>query len=230
MQGQRSNLLEQKRSELGCPVWYLYLDESGDLGFDFFSKKPSSFFTVAIVAVHGSNQNRRLINAVKKTLRRKLPARPNAELKGTHTTLAIKQYFYGLVEPIPFDLYSLTLNKKRVYESLTRRKDRVYNFIARQVLDRLPLEQVSTRLTLIVDRSKSQREIGDFNGYIVRQLEGRIDPKVPLDIYHHSSHENLGLQAADIFSWGIFRSYERKDRTWRDVFAEKIRYDDVYLK
>lgn len=220
----------RQRNEQGCSVWYLYLDESGDLGFDFFGKKPSRFFTVTILAVHGTDSNRGLIKAVRKTIRRKLPVRADAELKGSHTTLEIKQYFYGLVEPIPFDLYSLTLNKKRVYESLTRRKDRVYNFVARQVLDRLLLEHATTRIELIIDRSKSQREIGDFNAYIVRQLEGRIDPKVPLDIYHHSSHENLGLQAADLFCWGIFRSYERKDRTWRDVFAAKIRYDDVYLK
>lgn len=211
-------------------MWYLYLDESGDLGFDFFSKKPSRFFTVTILTVRGTDANRKLIKAVKKTLRRKLPARADAELKGSHTTLATKQYFYGLVEPIPFHLYSLTLNKKRVYESLAQRKDRVYNFIARQVLDRLPLEQATTRIALIIDRSKSQKEIGDFNAYMVRQLEGRIDPKVPVDIYHHSSHENLGLQAADLFCWGIFRCYERKDRTWRDVFAAKIQYDDMYLK
>jgi len=32
-------------------MWYLYLDESGDLGFDFVHKKPLNFFTVTIPAV-----------------------------------------------------------------------------------------------------------------------------------------------------------------------------------
>ncbi len=27
-------------------MWNLYLDESGDLGFDFVNKKPSKFFTI----------------------------------------------------------------------------------------------------------------------------------------------------------------------------------------
>ncbi len=211
-------------------MWYLYLDESGDLGFDFFGKKPSKFFTVTVLIVKGADQNRALLKAVKKTIRRKLPARGGVELKGSHTTLNIKRYFYQLVEPLPFDLYALTLNKKRVYEELARKKDRVYNFIARKVMDRLPLEQATTRLYLIMDRCKSQREIKEFNSYIVRQLEGRLDPKVPLDIFHHKSTENLGLQAVDLFSWGIFRRYERKDRQWRDIFAAKVQYDDVYLK
>lgn len=211
-------------------MWYLYLDESGDLGFDFFGKKPSKFFTVTILVIRDTSHNRTLIKAVKKTIRRKLACREDAELKGSHTTLAVKQYFFRLVENIPFEIYALTLNKRRVYEHLTQRKDRVYNFIARLVLDRLPLEKATTRIQLILDRSKSQKEIGDFNSYIVRQLEGRIDPKVPVDVFHYKSHENLALQAADLFSWGIFRSYERGDPEWRSIFAGKVCYDDVYLK
>ncbi len=51
---------------------YLYLDESGDLGFDFFGKKPSKFFTVTILTIKGVENNRALVTAAKKTIRRKL--------------------------------------------------------------------------------------------------------------------------------------------------------------
>lgn len=136
-------------------MWYLYLDESGDLGFDFFAKRPSNFFTVTILALREGNNNRALINAVKKTIRRKLPRRPSVELKGSHTSIQVKRYFYGLVRSVPFGLYSLTLNKRRVYENLAQRKDRVYNFVARQVLDHVPIEKASTRVLLVIDRSKS---------------------------------------------------------------------------
>jgi len=44
-------------------MWYLYLDESGDLGFDFINKKPSKFFTVTILAIRGQN-NKQLLKAV----------------------------------------------------------------------------------------------------------------------------------------------------------------------
>jgi hypothetical protein len=53
-------------------MWYLYLDESGDLGFDFVNKKPSNFFTVTILVVEGVENNRALLNGVKKTIARKL--------------------------------------------------------------------------------------------------------------------------------------------------------------
>jgi len=34
-------------------MWYLYLDESGDLGFDFANKRSSIFFTITILLVKG---------------------------------------------------------------------------------------------------------------------------------------------------------------------------------
>ncbi len=209
-------------------MWYLYLDESGDLGFDFVNKKPSKNFTVTILALNGVDTNRKLLNAVKETLHRKLY--PGAELKGSDMDIKIKKYFYKRAESIRFSLFSMTLNKRRVYDALTKEKARVYNYVARLVLDKIPFEKAVSRVELIVDKSKSKPEIRDFNQYIINQLKGRLDPKVPLDIYHYVSHENLGLQAVDLFSWGFFRKYEKKDLEWFDVFKKKVVFDDLYLK
>ena len=88
----------------------------------------------------------------------------------------------------------------------------------------------TTRIELTMDRCKNTAEVEDFNAYIERQVQGRIDPRIPLNIAHRTSHEHRGLQAVDLFSWGVFRSYEKRDREWRDVFAEKVKYDDLYLK
>ncbi|MBI3754765.1 MAG: DUF3800 domain-containing protein [Deltaproteobacteria bacterium] len=215
-------------------MWYLYLDESGDLGFDFVNKKPSRFFTVTILVVKGQGANREIINGVKKTLKRKLNpknkrSRIVKELKGTNTTLEIKKYFYEQIKHIPFEIYSLSLNKKRVYERLTRNKSRVYNFVAKNVLDKMPFDNANMRIALVVDKSKSKPEIKEFNDYIRQQLEARLNPDVPLDIYHWSSEENCGIQIVDLFSWGIFEKYERKRIEWYEVFKGKIRYNTIYL-
>lgn len=209
---------------------YLYLDESGDLGFDFFTKRPSRYFTITVMLVKGVDNNRGLIKAVRKTLNRKLGRQKRTELKGAKDSIEIKSYFYRQVEAIPFEIYALTLNKGRVYNNLAQKKDRVYNYIARKVLDSIPFEDASTRVELIIDKSKNKHEISEFNDYITRQLIARIDPRIPLEIYHHTSHENVGLQAVDLFSWGIFRKHEMQDREWFDVFKGKVRYDDVYLR
>lgn len=217
-------------------MWYLYLDESGDLGFDFVNKKPSKFFTITILALSSQDANRKLIKAVHVTLRRKLNnakcrKRMVQELKGTGTTLEIKKYFFEKVKDVKFGIYSITLNKRRVFERLAQDKSRVYNYIARQVLDQIPFEKNNgDRVELIIDKSMAKPEIEEFNSYIRRQLEGWLSPHIPLDIYHWLSHENCGLQAADLFCWGIFQKYERQNMKWYDVFAkDKVRFDEQFL-
>ncbi len=209
-------------------MFYLYLDESGDLGFDFQTKRPSEFFTVAIVAVKGYENNCALINAVKKTRRRKLYKKHGSELKGSSTSFEIKRYFYNMVSSIPFDIYALTLNKKQVHKELGQNKDGVYNFIARGAVDHVNFKKALDKIVFIIDRSKSRKEICKFDNFIINQLKGRINPRVPLNIYHYTSHKNMGLQAADMFSWGIYRKYEKKDYEWYELFKERIKYEDLY--
>jgi len=210
-------------------MWFLYLDESGDLGFDFVNKKPSKYFTITILALSGVDKNRALINAVAKTAKRKLRKDASRELKGSKTALPVKEYFYKQVASMKFAIYSITLNKIRVFERLRKDKARVYNYVARLVLDKIPFENAPIRVELIIDKSKGKIEVQDFNQYIFAQLKGRLDPKVPLDIYHRDSCESIGLQAVDLFCWGIFRKYERKDLAWHDIFKDKVILDTLYL-
>ncbi len=214
-------------------MWFLYLDESGDLGFDFVNKQPSKFFTVTILAVQGVDNNRKLINAVKKTIKRKLnadkPTRSVKELKGSSTTAHVKKYFYSSARDIPFALFSISLNKKRVFERLTKEKSRVYNYVARLVLEKIKFENAKVRIELIVDKSKGKYEIQEFNQYVIRQLEARIDPKVPLEIQHRDSLENKALQAVDMYCWGFFQKYEHANMEWVTLFGPKVRFDQAYL-
>ncbi len=81
-------------------MWFLYLDESGDLGFDFVNKKPSNHFTITILAVSTWSRNRAIIKAGDKTLKRKLNrrffrTRVVQELKASETTLDVKKYLYN---------------------------------------------------------------------------------------------------------------------------------------
>lgn len=208
---------------------FLYLDESGDLGFDFFTKKPSKYITVAVMVVRGHENRRKMAKAVKRTLQNKFSKHKSPELKGSKTSIEIKKYFYRYVESVSFEIYALTLNKRRVYDHLSQDKDRVYNFIARKVLDVIPLADATVRVGLAIDRSKNKREIEDFNDYLIKHLAGKIDPIIPLDIDHHSSHDDLLLQAVDLFAWGIFRKHEKGDIEWYEIFEDKVKYDDVYL-
>jgi hypothetical protein len=212
-------------------VRYLYLDESGDLGFDFINKKPSKFFIVTVLVVQKRLNNLLLSKAVKKTLKRKFNIKKErtAELKGSKCPLEIKRYFYGLVENVDFGIYAITLNKIRVYENLRVDKERVYNYVSRLVFDQIFIIPPEEKVEIIIDRSKTKRNIYEFNEYILRQIKSKVNPSVPLNISHNKSQTDFGLQAVDLFCWGIFRKYERKDCEWFNVFKEKVKYDTLYL-
>ncbi|MGE3278367.1 MAG: DUF3800 domain-containing protein [Candidatus Altimarinota bacterium] len=211
------------------------MDESGDLGFDFVNKKPSKYFTVTILALSSQEANRCLISAVKKTLKRKLNKRKSKkrmvhELKATSTSFDVKRYFYEQAKGIKWGIYSITLNKKKVYDDLAKAKSRVYNFVSRKVLDQIPFEMsIGTRIELIIDKSKGRTGIVEFNKYIQEQLQARIHPKTPLEIYHRDSQDTPGLQAADLFCWGVFQKYERRNQDWYAVFEDRVLFDDLYL-
>lgn len=210
---------------------YLYLDESGDLGFDFVNKKPSAFFTICALVIKGRDNDKALANAVKSIVRRKIfpkQRKDSPELKGSALPIGIKKYFFSKVRGVDFKLHAATLDKKKVCFSPIADKERIYNYLARMALERVDFRDAAVRVIMTVDKRAHRRGIAEFNDYILSQVKALLDPQVPLDIFHVHSHESPGLQAVDMFAWGFYRKYERGDREWYDVFREKTRCDRLY--
>lgn len=215
----------------------IYLDESGDLGFDFGSKHPSKKFVITLLACETGMVTRRFRTAVRRTLKNKLNrgkrgSRVAQELKGTGTTLAIKQYFYRHSPKRGWKIYTVAVNKERVHGNFQTRtgKKKLYNYISRFLLEKVDLTTPGNAVTLVVDRSKNKDEIADFNQYLANQLDALLPLHVPLTIHHEHSHQNAGLQAVDLFCWGIFRKYERGDQEWYREYSGRIAFETEYLK
>lgn len=212
-------------------MWNLYLDESGDLGFDFVNKKPSNFFVITILAVRTRENEQKLKSAIKRTLKKVNYKRKRTrlnELKGSQLDLRYKRYLVDKFD-FPHAIYSIILNKRKVFEHLANDKSRVYNYIARLLIEKLPFEKADISINFFIDKCKTKPEIDDFNKYIESHLEGRLSPNVNLDILHENSTNISGLQAVDIFSYGIFRKYEKKDLEWYDLFERKIVFEELYF-
>lgn len=214
----------------------IFLDESGDLGFDFSKSKTSRKFVITLLVC----QNRDAIDcfrkAVSRTLKNKLnhkkSGRKVQELKGTGTNLEVKQYFYRNLHRDGWQIYSVVLNKTRVNDDLRKphTKKKLYNFLARFILEKIDLSNAAPAVTLVTDRCKNREEIQDFNSYVANQLEALLPLNVPLNIYHERSHDNQGLQAVDLFCWGIFKKYEMGDLDWYDVYRDAIAFETEYLR
>jgi len=212
----------------------IFLDESGDLGFDFSKSKTSRKFVITLLVCENMEAMAGLRRGVRRTLKNKLNAKKNRsqELKGTNTTLPVKEYFYRHLSSGGWQIYSVILNKQRVYENLRTKlgKKKLYNFLARFLLEKVDLSRTGTTVNLVLDKCKNKEEIKDFNTYVENQLQGLLPLDVPLFITHEFSHNNPGLQAVDLFCWGIYRKHEVCDEEWYRVYQSTIAYEGEYLK
>jgi len=212
---------------------FIYLDESGDLGFDFVRKRPSKKFVITVLVCENDAIIKGFKKAVRRTIRNKLAKSTDRvqELKGTSTALPIKDYFLRNVPQQGWGVYSVILNKERVYDHLKSKigRKKLYNYLARFLLKRIAVPPETNAVNLFIDRSKTRQEIKDFNSYVEHQLAGLIPLEVPLNITHEQSENNAGLQAVDLFCWGIFRKYELEDEDWYLLYRKYVVFETEYL-
>jgi hypothetical protein len=216
---------------------FIFLDESGDLGFDFNKKKTTKKFVITLLVCTSDKARTEFTKAVRRTLKNKLnrkkkKSRQVIELKGTKTTFEVKKYFLRTIKSNRWGIYALILNKARVESHLQTKvgKKKLYNFLARFLVGKLNLSKVKRNVELVVDRSKNKEEIRDFNQYLINQLEALLPLNTDLNISHLTSQESAGLQAVDMFCWGIARKYEQNDRDWYNLYRNKIRFETAYFK
>lgn len=216
----------------------IYLDESGDLGFDFDKDGTSDYFSITLLVCEDRETVDGIKKAVDRTIKNKLNKKKGKqkkliqELKGSATTLDIKKYFFAQLPSTGWGLYCVTLKKERVWDHLKTRtgKSKLYNYLSRFVLKEIIFSSQLKTINLIVDKCKNSKEIKDFDQYLVNQLQGVLPhPNVRLDISHLSSHRSQGLQAVDLFCWGMARKVCLNDTKWYSLFAGKIKFETVYL-
>lgn len=182
---------------------YVFLDESGDLGFNFTKRGTTNYFVLTILVVLDSANMRLLEKAVEKTRKNKILRNKKREdklgyeLKGSNTDINVKSYFLSNADEAVFDIYAVALNKRRVYEELRENRDKLYNYISKLAIEKITFGRSTGSIILTIDKSKNKVEILDFNRYIERELHFIKPYYTPLIIYHTPSHENKGIQAGE---------------------------------
>src|ERR1700722_7946419 len=100
----------------------MFLDESGDLGFDFSKIKTSKVFVVNILVCNNLETLDSFSYAVRRTIKNKINInkkyKKDGELKASKTELSIKKYFYRQLPENNWGIYSYVLHKKKVYKHL----------------------------------------------------------------------------------------------------------------
>jgi hypothetical protein len=197
---------------------YIFLDESGELGFGECSSK---YFIITLLACDESEiyALRRIIKkAREKIIKRKLKRYP--ELKGNNSSDKLRMEILQRFMKTNSEIFAIILDKSKVYEYLKDKKNKLYNYISNLILNECSFDMSS--VSLIVDRSKSNKSLReDFNNYVQSRVNEK-NKSCKVIIKHENSRNECCLQVLDFISWSIFRNYEYSDSRFINVIKDKI--------
>ena len=197
---------------------YIFLDESGELGF---KSKSSKYFIITLLSCDEGEiyDLRRIMKKVRaKIIKKKMKKYP--ELKGNNSTDKIRKDVLNRFNKTNSEIFVIVLEKLKVYEYLKHKKNKLYNYISNLILNECSLDD--NHVCLVVDKSKTNRSLReDFDNYIRRNLNQKKN-NCSLKIKHENSQKEGCLQVLDFISWSIFRNYEYKDSGFMDMIKDKI--------
>lgn len=197
---------------------YMYIDESGELGF---SKNSSRYFILTILLC-GLNENQsvgRIFKKIRKNYFNKKSMKELVEIKAGNTQPRIRKKILEKISSHNVEVFSIIVDKYNVYSYLRNEKHKLYNYITSLILGECSLN--CYKLNIVIDRSKNKRSLrDDFDSYIRSNIKKKSDCKV--EIIHEASHNSGGLQVVDFISWSIFRKYEHNELWYYNLIKSKI--------
>ncbi len=211
----------------------IYLDESGDLGFNFsqpYQQGGSSRFLTIATVMLPINKTQLLERAVRHFYKkRNRPKRQ--ELKSIHLSSKEKQQFANSIfnlkqQHSDIQFFAITIDKRRVKTSLRNNANALYNYAVKQLL--IEIISQTKHVDLIVD-ARSERNNSRWNmaEYLEQMLieESLKRPTInqSCNISSMSSHSSLPLQFVDYYVALVWSAFEFE----QDRLAEFSQLDGV---
>lgn len=200
---------------------YVFLDESGDLGF---SKKSSKWFLFTVALTSNPRLLEKAVRKVWKPLKKK--HKKLGELHASHQEEITRKRMLKILSEIEdLKVFSVVLNKEKVYVDLQNQKHYLYNSTANVLLgmlhDNKEILKDDEPLHIYIDRKDTKKTVREnFIELLTESM--KIKRTAQFSIVLDSSHDNKSLQAVDFISWAIYQKYEKGDEKYYKIIKDKI--------
>ncbi len=203
---------------------YVFMDESGDLGFDFTKKKTSEYFIVTFLFAKNKKP-------VEKIVKKIFAGFSKTEIKNHHGTLhAYKEKpvtrlrLLKRLNEKDIHILVIKLNKRNVYTKLQDEKHVLYNYVVNILLDRMMRKKLVPKnkpICFVAAKRETNKFLNDnFKEYLQKQTKD--NHRLAIEISIKTPSEEKGLQIVDMCSWSFFRKYEHKDESYAKVIKNKV--------
>jgi hypothetical protein len=203
----------------------IYLDESGDMGFNFSKMGTSKYFVITCLIVKNSKPIEKLAKNIVRNFGAKERARHQGVLHAHKETDSTRRKLLNqLASRDDVIVVAIYLNKNKVYTHLQDQKHLLYNFVANILLDRLSREAFlseSDEISLVASRRETKKLLNDnFKDHLEDQFSFKRKLKVKITIKR--PNEDKCLQVVDFVSWAIFRNREHGDDTYYNIIKNIV--------
>ncbi len=201
---------------------YIFLDESGDLGFDFTKKGTTQYFVITLLFADHKRPIEKCVRTVHAHLRKRF-RRIGGVLHACKEEDVTRQRLLRCLSQKNCAVMTIYLNKKRVYTRLQDEKAVLYNYVTNILLDRIFTKKLvsSDDIHLIASKRETNKFLNEnFRSYLRRQMIVNHTRKIAVEI--RTPAEEKALQAVDFVSWAIFRKPEWRDDVYYNTIRGKI--------
>jgi len=200
---------------------YVYLDESGDLGF---GQGGTKYFTIAFVIVKNPIPFRRCVKVVK--IKHHIPR--EVELKGHTTRAVIKKDLLNRFLKLDMEVHAITVKKENVEPKLRKDTNILYNYmVGLSLVERILQEPAGAKVVINVDRRVISITSGfNFNQYLRYKIWYERERRdIDLEIHHLDSHAAHTIQGIDVICNSIFKKYSSNNYALFNIIRDKVKSD-----
>ncbi len=212
---------------------YMFLDESGDLGFNLNRKGTSRYFLVTIITTKDKDHLNRIVKKTIRGLSDKNRKKHSGVLHAyKESPRTRKKLLDFLFENETLRVGLIYMDKVSMSKVSKYKKHILYNQMI-EVLFGCVYKNIKVvtgeNINLIVSKRETNKLLNkNFNLYIERNILNSHGVNLIIDIENTSSEK--GLQVVDMVSWAIFRKYEYGDTSYYDLIKERIVEEFLFLE
>ena len=197
---------------------YIYLDESGDMGFDFSKSGTSKHLLITFLML---NEPRPIVSLVKKVFTSLLTTtkRKNNDMLHAYyeKDVTVKRLLNGLASK-DVKIATMRLDKRKVL--FIGNTHELYSSMVVALINRLYSDgfiDSNKDIKFIASRKNTSKKLNnDFSESVVNHAGN-----VKFDIEIVKSSDDKCLQAVDFVSWAYWQKYEKKNDSFATLIKEK---------
>jgi len=200
---------------------YIFLDESGDLGFDFSKKKTSKSFIITVLLAKNKNIVDKIIKKVYQSFSQKQIERRRNYLHCNNEDETTRMKLYNELSKRDVKIASIYFDKTNCKNFELENKHNTYNNLIIKILEYLFAENIinnTERNYLIASRRDTNKKL-KLN--FIEEIETKFSNQ-NLFVEIIPAGEEKGLQVVDFVSYALFNKYEYQELKYYNIFKHLI--------